>query len=78
MEWLRRLRHDGHASQRPVADRNKMLQRRLLNRAADLGKYVVGIRSDEPDRAHDNNQNHSQHNGVFCDVLATLIVPKLL
>jgi hypothetical protein len=50
----------------------------LLNRAADLGEYVIRIRPDEPDRAHDDHQNHSQHDCVFRNVLATLIVPKLL
>jgi hypothetical protein len=52
--------------------------RRLLNRTANLREDIVGIRPDEPDRAHDNYQNHSQHDCVFCNVLPTLIVPKLL
>ncbi len=50
----------------------------LLDRAADLREHVVGVRTDEADRTHDDYQNHGQHNCVFCDVLTTLIVPKLL
>jgi len=50
----------------------------LLDAAANLGEYVVGIRPDEPDRAHNDDQNHSQHNCVFRDVLTLLIVPQLL
>jgi hypothetical protein len=49
----------------------------LLNRAADLGKYVVRIGADQPDRAHDNHQNHSQHHCIFRNVLTLVIVPKL-
>jgi hypothetical protein len=50
----------------------------LLNRAANLGKYAIRVRADEPNRTHDNYQNHSQHDCVFGNVLATLIVPELL
>jgi hypothetical protein len=52
--------------------------RRLLNGAADLRKHVVRIRTDEPDRTHDNHENHSQHHCVFRNVLSTLIAPELL
>jgi hypothetical protein len=61
---------------RPVF--HKLPDRCLLNRATYLGKHVVGIRPDEPDRAHDDYQNHSQHHCVFRNVLSTLIVPELL
>jgi len=50
----------------------------LLDRTANLRKYIVGIGADEPDGAYDDHQNHRQHDGVFGDVLATLIVPELL
>ena len=50
----------------------------LLNRAAHLGKYVVGVRPDEANCANDDYQNHSQHDCIFCNVLTTLIVPKML
>jgi hypothetical protein len=53
-------------------------ERRLLNGATNLRKHVVRVRTDEPDRAHDNDQNHSQHHCVFRNVLSTLIVPELL
>jgi hypothetical protein len=51
---------------------------RLLYRAADLREHTVGIRTDETDRAHDNDENYRQHDRVFRNVLATLIVPELL
>ena len=51
---------------------------RLLNSAADLGEYVVGIRSDESNRAYNDDQNHSQHDRVLRDVLTLLIIPQLL
>ncbi len=50
----------------------------LLYRAANLGEYVVGIRSDESNRAYDDDQNHSQHHRVLRNVLAMLIIPQLL
>jgi len=50
----------------------------LLNRTANFRKHVVSIRPDKPDRAHNNYQNDRQHNGVFGNVLALLIVPKAL
>ncbi len=56
----------------------ELQDRVLLNCAADLGKHVIGIGADEPDRAHDNYKNHSQHHCVFRNVLTTLIIPKLL
>ena len=50
----------------------------LLNGAANLRKDVVGIGSDEADRAHDNDENYSQHDCIFGNVLAVLIFPELL
>lgn len=52
-------------------------EKSLLDGAANLGKDVVGIGSDEPDRAHDNHKNNRQHHGIFRDILAMLIVPEL-
>ncbi len=50
----------------------------LLDRAADLREYVVGIRPNQTNRAHDDDENYRQHDGIFRDVLATLIFPELL
>ena len=47
----------------------------LLYRAANLRKNVVGIRPDESNGAHDNDENDGQHDGVFRDVLALFIIP---
>ena len=55
--------------------RLRLLGRCLLDGAADLGEYVVGIRSDEPDRPDDDHENDGQHYRVLCDILALLIVP---
>jgi hypothetical protein len=49
----------------------------LLNRAANLREYIVGVGPDEPDGAHDDHQNHSQHDCVFSNVLTTVIVPEV-
>ena len=51
---------------------------RLLNRASNLRKDIVRVRSDQADRANDNDENDGQHDGVFRDVLALFIIPELL
>ena len=51
---------------------------RLLDRASNLRKYVIGIRADQANRAHDDHKNYRQHDGVFCDVLSAFIRPKLM
>ena len=38
---------------RRIATEN--LDRRLLNRAANLREHIVGIRTDESNRAHDDH-----------------------
>jgi hypothetical protein len=43
-----------------------------------LRKDIVRVGSNQPDRAHDNDENDGQHHGVFRDVLALLIIPELL
>src|SRR6266852_8277591 len=53
-------------------------QRLLTDGAADVGEYVVGVRTNEPDRAHHDHQNHSQHHRILGDILTTVIVPKFL
>jgi len=39
--------------------RLRLVGRCLLDGAPDLGEYVVGIRSDESNRADNDDQNHS-------------------
>ena len=41
----------------------------LLNGAADRGKDVVGIRSDQPDGADDYREDDGQHDRIFGNVL---------
>ncbi len=50
--------------------------RKLLQRAANIREHVVGVRTDQPNCTHDDNQNHCQHHRVFRDVLTALIVPE--
>jgi len=50
---------------------------RLLNRASNLRKDIVRVRSDQTDRADDNDENDGQHHCVFRDVLTLLIIPEL-
>src|SRR5262249_28335314 len=42
----------------------------LADRTGGLGEHGVGIRSDQPNRADNNDENHSQHDSLFRDVLA--------
>ena len=50
----------------------------LLDGAANVREYIVGVRANESDRAHDDYQNYSQHHRILGDILATFILPKLL
>jgi hypothetical protein len=49
----------------------------LLNRAGYRGENVVRIRTDQAYRAHDDHQDHCQHDGVFRDILTYIIAPEL-
>jgi hypothetical protein len=42
----------------------------LSDRACDRRKHVVGVRSDQTDRPHDDYQNDRQHYCIFCNVLS--------
>jgi len=54
----------------------------LLYRAthcvANIGEYVVGIRSDQPNRTHHDDKNHRQHDRILGDVLSGFFVPQAL
>lgn len=50
----------------------------LLDRAADLRKHIVGIRTDQTDRADNDYQDDRQHDRILGDVLTAIIGPKLL
>ena len=47
----------------------------LVNRTGDGGEYVIGIRTDQANRANHDHKNDSQHHCIFRDVLTFLIVP---
>ncbi len=51
------------------------LQVMLLNRTGNVGKDVVGVRSDELNRAHYDDQDNGQHHCVFGDILTLVITP---
>ena len=50
----------------------------LLDRAAYLREHIVGIRPDEANRSNHDHQNNRQHDRIFRDILAALIIPELL
>jgi hypothetical protein len=50
----------------------------LLDGTGNVGKHVVGVRADEANRAHDDDQNDGKHHRVFGDVLTGLIPPEIV
>jgi len=50
----------------------------LLKRAADLREDVAGVGADQADGAHDDDEDHREHHGVFGDVLTFFIGPELV
>ena len=50
----------------------------LVNRTGDGGEYVIGIRTDQANRANYDHENDSQHHCIFRDVLTFLVVPESL
>jgi hypothetical protein len=61
-----------------LAVRDQSPIQRLLDGAANIREYIVGVRADEPDCADHDYQNYSQHHCIFGDILTTLIGPKVL
>lgn len=52
---------------------NELRLTSLLNRASNLGKHGIRVRTDQANRSNNNHQNYGQHYGVFGDVLSRLI-----
>jgi len=48
----------------------------LLNRAGCRREHSVRVRPDQTNRTNDYYQDHSQHHGVFRDVLAFVVCPE--
>jgi hypothetical protein len=48
----------------------------LLNRTGRIREHVIGIRSDQPDRAYDKNQNYREHYGILGDILPFIFRPQ--
>jgi hypothetical protein len=49
---------------------------RLLDGAGDVGEHIVGIRSNQPNRANHDHQNYREHYRILGYVLPTLIAPN--
>ena len=47
----------------------------LIEAAAYLRENVVGIGTDQSDRAHDEHKDDSQHDSILRDVLALFFIP---
>ena len=45
--------------------------------ASDLREHVVGVATDQSDRANHDNKDYGEHHGVFRYVLPALLRPKL-
>jgi hypothetical protein len=48
----------------------------LLNRTGDVGENIIRVGADEPNRAHDDNQDYGQHHGILCNILAFFLTPQ--
>ena len=49
----------------------------LLNSTGRLGEDCVGVRPNQPYCADYNDEDHGQHDSVFGDVLALIVLPEL-
>src|SRR5262245_49633783 len=49
---------------------------RLPNGTRYCRKRIVGIGPNNPHRADHNHENHSEHHGIFHDVLIFIVHPK--
>jgi len=47
----------------------------LLNRASYFREYIISIRTDQPNRAHHDDQDDRQHDCIFRDVLTAFVGP---
>jgi hypothetical protein len=56
----------------------EIAEKPLLDGTGYVREDVIGIRTDQPDRAHDDDQNNGQHDGVFGDILTALVLYQLL
>jgi hypothetical protein len=45
----------------------------LTHGACNVGKYIVGVASDQTDGSDDQYQDHGQHHRVLCDVLPLFV-----
>jgi hypothetical protein len=48
----------------------------LLKRARYARESVVRVRANEPNRAHHQHQDHSQHHRIFGNVLSLIVTPQ--
>src|SRR2546422_1925409 len=55
----------------------RRVHRVLLDRACDGGELIIGVAADQTNRADNEYQDHCQHHGVFRNVLALFVLPKV-
>jgi hypothetical protein len=48
----------------------------LLNRAGRRGEHIVCVRPDQPNGTNHYYQDHGQHHGVLCYILALVVSPE--
>src|SRR5437868_14733337 len=49
----------------------------LLNRTRGRGKYIIGMRANEPNRTHHYHQNHCEHHGILGNGLTLFVAPEI-
>jgi hypothetical protein len=50
-----------------------VVQESLLQRAGSAGKRIVGVRTNQPYRADHNDEDRGQHDGIFGNVLTSIV-----
>jgi hypothetical protein len=48
----------------------------LLNGTGYVRKYIIGIRSDQPNGADNDYQDNGEHYGIFRNVLPFFVAPQ--
>jgi hypothetical protein len=78
MEGMREGSNNGRRALCVLADarRVRLKTYRLLNGTGCLRENTVRVGTDHPDCAHDEHQNHGQHDSIFGDVLTLVFRPK--
>ena len=57
-------------------DKVRSVFRVLLKRAGRIRKCIIGVGTNQPNRANNEDQNDGQHHGVLGDVLTFVFIPQ--